>query len=173
MVDHLVLINGLPGSGKTTVATSLAAALAAPLVSKDAIKEAVSDVISAAPSGALGMAAMEMAWSLTAAIPGTVVLESWWFKPRDLSHVEAGLARCGGPAVVEVWCDVPAALARDRVVARQRHPIHQDRQRLVDAWPQWAIEAEPLAVGRVLTVRTDRPVDVAELAQQIRNGLRR
>src|ERR1700730_10103463 len=84
MVDQLVLVNGLPGSGKTSLARPLAQALAASLVSKDAIKEAVAEVVTTASSSALGGAAMDMAWSLTASIPGAVVLESWWFKPSDL-----------------------------------------------------------------------------------------
>ena len=41
VVDRLVLVNGLPGAGKTTLATALAGALPATLVSKDAIKEAL------------------------------------------------------------------------------------------------------------------------------------
>jgi predicted kinase len=55
MVD-LILVNGLPGSGKTTLANGLERLLDAPLIAKDAIKEAVADVIPAAPGSALGMA---------------------------------------------------------------------------------------------------------------------
>jgi predicted kinase len=40
MADLLVIVNGLPGSGKTTLARRLGAALEAPVVSKDALKEA-------------------------------------------------------------------------------------------------------------------------------------
>jgi predicted kinase len=36
-VLDLVLVNGLPGSGKTTLAGKLAQVLEAPLISKDAI----------------------------------------------------------------------------------------------------------------------------------------
>lgn len=167
MVDQLVLVNGLPGSGKTSLAPSLAGAMSAPLIAKDAIKEAVADLVSAASAAALGAAAMEMAWSLTASIPGPVVLESWWFKPRDLSFVEAGVTRCGRPAVVEVWCDVPVDVARGRYAVRQRHAIHNDTRQLADSWPRWAAEAEPLGIGRVIMVRTDRPVDIAELAARV------
>lgn len=71
MADHLVLVNGLPGAGKSTLAADLAPAL-----------------------------------------PGLVVVESWWFRPRDLGYVRAGLDRCSATAVVEIWCDVPSALAR-------------------------------------------------------------
>jgi predicted kinase len=42
-VVDLILVNGLPGSGKTTLANGLARQLDAPLIAKDAIKEAVAD----------------------------------------------------------------------------------------------------------------------------------
>jgi predicted kinase len=172
VVDQLVLVNGLPGSGKTSLARPLAEALSASLVSKDAIKEAVADVVHAVPSSALGAAAMDMAWSLTASIPGVVVLESWWFKPRDLPFAVAGLGGCGAAALVEVWCDVPAHVARDRYESRRRHLIHDDQRRLADSWQQWAAGAEPLNLGTTLLVKTDGPVDVVDLARRVSDAFK-
>jgi predicted kinase len=167
MVDHLVMVNGLPGSGKTTLATSLAEALSAPLVAKDALKEALAGVVRAAPSAALGAVAMEAVWGLAASMPGTVVIEAWWFKPRDLPFVEAGLRRCQARAVVEVWCQVPADVARRRCEIRQRHPIHDDTRRIADSWQQWAAVAGPLGVGRTLWINTEGSVDIGDLANRV------
>ncbi|GAA1553179.1 hypothetical protein GCM10009827_087340 [Dactylosporangium maewongense] len=166
MID-LVLVNGLPGSGKTTLATGLAPVLDASLISKDAIKEAVAEIVSAAPGQALGIAASEMMWTLAAAMPGSVMLESWWFKPRDLRFVEAGLRRCSPANVVEVWCDVPAHVAKGRFAARQRHRIHDDRRQLADAWPRWETEAEPLGIAPVVRVDTRGAVDLVDVAGRI------
>jgi predicted kinase len=166
-VIELVLVNGLPGSGKTTLATGLAAVLDVPLISKDAIKEAVAGVVPTAPGPALGMAASEMMWTLAAAIPGGVLLESWWFRPRDLRFVEAGLRRCKPQRAVEVWCDVPAHVAKGRYARRRRHPIHDDPNRLVDAWPRWEAEAQPLGIAPVVPVNTRGSVDLAEVAARI------
>jgi predicted kinase len=167
VVDRVVLVNGLPGSGKTTLATALATALPAPLIGKDALKEAVADAVPGVATGAIGPVVAELMWTLAAAVSGTAVLESWWFAPRDRSFVEAGLRRCAARTVVEVWCDVPPELARSRYAARHRRGLHEDQRHLVESWPRWAREAEPLGVGRTLRVSTDRPVDPIDVSRQI------
>lgn len=94
---RVVLVNGLPGAGKTTLARALAQEMALPLLSKDVVEEAV------------GAGAHEALWSLLADCPGGAVVESWW--PTSATHyVSAGLARAGIDAArtAEVWCDVPA-----------------------------------------------------------------
>ena len=164
MVDRLVLVNGLPASGKTTLSSQLAAHLSVPWVSKDSIKELLADAFPTAATSSLGRIAMETAWSLVAETPGTVILESWWFTPRDLDNVRADLERCCVAMVVEIWCEVPVSLARERYVARNRHAVHQDAQRSASCWQDWAARAEPLGVGLTLRVRTDQPVDIGTVA---------
>jgi predicted kinase len=173
VVDRLVLVNGLPGSGKTTLATALAAELLAPLVAKDAIKEAVADAVPAAPSRALGAAVMRAAWSLTAAIDGTVVFEAWWYRPRDLHLASEGLALCGHPPVVEVWCDVDPEVARRRYASRRRHRIHADADHVAGSPQLWSssTDAAPLGLGPVVRVPTDGAVDVAAVARAVTGAL--
>ena len=180
VVDRLVLVNGLPGAGKTTLATALAGALPATLVSKDAIKEALASAVLGASPEALGAAAMEAAWTLTAAIDGTIVFDSWWFKPRDLRYAEAGIRRAGRPTVIEVWCDVPVHVARARYETRRRAgdraaAIHGDRSDASgdapDVWTDWVARGEPLGIVPTLHVNTERPVDVDRVARQVIDAL--
>ena len=168
MADIVVLVNGIPGAGKTALAAGLASVMSVPVVAKDALKEALADAAPGAANGQLGRIAAELMWTLAAATPGTVLVDSWWFAPRDRAAAVADLARCGDATVVEVWCDVPADVARERYLARVRHPVHGDPGRLPDAWPRWAAGARPLGIGTTLTVRTDRPVDHVALAHEIR-----
>jgi hypothetical protein len=93
VAGSLVLVNGLPGAGKTTLATALAGAMRVPLVTKDGIKEALADLAPMVGSRVLGAAAMELAWAVAAALPGPVILESWWFR---LAAGRGGVVRGAG-----------------------------------------------------------------------------
>jgi predicted kinase len=115
--------------------------------------------------------AMDTVWTLAAAVSGMVVVDSWWFHPRDLEQARAGLARTGAKATVEIWCDVPAELARSRYISRKRHVVHADAEKLATEWTGWATTAVPLALGPVIRVDTARPVDIRALADDVRAAL--
>ena len=172
-----VLVNGLPGAGKTTLAGTLSRHLGLPLFSKDVIKEVHADVLGAEAPGwpqrrwnaALGAAASETMWALLARAPGGAVLESTW--PADRRHfVTRGLSRAGDPATAEIWCDVPLETARRRCEARHpRHPVHGGL--LTDEeWERWRRTARPLGLGPVLRVDTTGPVEAAAVVAWIRQS---
>lgn len=164
----LVLINGLPGSGKSTLGRPLAETLNAHFLSKDAVKEALAACVDDGEGVAeFGGIAMDTVWALARTLPKSVVIDSWWFKPRDLRYAEAGIGRVRADRVVEVWCRVPADTARGRYTARRRSDLYRDRQHLADHWETWAEQAEPLGLAPIVFVDTTQPVDCAELAVRI------
>ncbi|MGO4617403.1 AAA family ATPase [Nocardia sp. 2YAB30] len=166
--DLLILINGLPGSGKSTLAPTLARELGAHLISKDIIKEALGyglDKASVLPN--LGAIAMDAVWALSAALPGVVVVDSWWFKPRDARFAANGISTSGATRAVEVWCAVPPDVALARYRGRTRAALYHDDAHLAHDWNRWARLAEPIALTPVVSVDTTVPVDCADLARQV------
>lgn len=166
MPERVILINGLPGSGKTTLAGPLARELGCALLSKDQIKEALADSVGLDFPG-LGATAMRTVWAMAANCAGTVIIESWWHRPRDLEHARQGLASVACSEAVEVWCDCPPDLARRRILTRPRHPVHPDALRLETDWDTWASTAEPLALTPVVRVETSDFVDIPALARTL------
>ncbi|MET8426689.1 hypothetical protein [Nocardia sp. NPDC004860] len=98
---------------------ALARSLDAWFLSKDAIKEDLASSLGnhSAPSE-LGGIAMDTIWSLAKASPTAVVIDSWWFKPRDLNFARSGIEHTGARHTVEIWCDVPAPMAKARYTSR-------------------------------------------------------
>jgi len=93
----VVLVNGVPGSGTTTLARQLSAELQVPLFSKDVLKKGVADAL----------------WALLSDSPVGGVVEGW-FRPDDAPSVGQGIRRAGlDPATVpELWCDSARALGQ-------------------------------------------------------------
>jgi predicted kinase len=161
-----VVVTGLAGAGKSTVAAPLARALGIPLVSKDAIKEALFDAVgigdlswSNTLSRAADAALVEIAKGLEAA-----VLDNFW----RAETAELLLVPIGG-RIVEVCCVVDPVVAESRWLARRRHPGHADperlRQRPGSSSPHHKFPLGTL--GPVVEVSTEGEVDIPSLAADV------
>jgi glucokinase len=160
---RLLIVNGVPASGKSTLARAAAQALGWPILSLDTVKtpflkelapvdrlmnrtlgrasyNAIFDVIGAAPSGS------------------AFVMDAWFgFQPADV--LSEGLSRAGVTDLAELWCHAPPEVIGQRYADRvsERTPGHPG----LDYVPELIALAEraaPTGRGPLLRIDTTTPV---------------
>jgi predicted kinase len=134
----LIIITGLPGTGKTTLARELARKYSLPLLSKDAIKEPLMAAQDCDPerSRALSDAAFAVMFSVTKeflAAGVRLILEGNFRRGEHEAPLLAAFPE-RGVTILQVLCKIPEPLRRSRMAARAldptRHPGHRDAQQL-------------------------------------------
>ncbi|MBV6657526.1 MAG: AAA family ATPase [Devosiaceae bacterium] len=169
-----VLVNGVPASGKSTVATRLLSYLrdegtiAAPLT-LDVVKEALFNHVGTGDryyNRMLGRASYEAIFSSIAQFPDEIVpvIDAWHgFQPIDI--VEQRLTAARIERCVEVWCAVSPEIAAERYRTRasERSTGHPPAS-YADELLVLAETATPLGLGPVVEVSTDGPIDDAQFA---------
>ena len=107
-----VLVNGVPASGKSTVARAIADKTGWPLLALDTIKEALFAHLGLGDrdhNRLLGRASYEAMFGLVGDFPegSTVIADAWFgFQPPEV--LGRHLARAGITDVAELWCHTPA-----------------------------------------------------------------
>ncbi len=127
----MIVVGGVPGAGKTTLARRLADALHVPAIARDEIKEGMHVTArSEDPSEVRRFAAasFETFWAVVRDLLGagvSVVAEAAFH--RDLAAADFA-ATCEHADLALVWCvvDPSVALARYRARIPLRHPAHAD-----------------------------------------------
>ena len=133
----LVIVNGAPASGKTTLARRLANALRLPLLERDGLKEVLADhleVTDLAQSEALTRAAVGVFYSLADELLQArvgMVLDQAYRRGQAEEQLRPLLAAC---QTVMVHCVVPPEENVRRYIARfergERRPVHFDHERI-------------------------------------------
>lgn len=149
---RILVITGLPGVGKTTLARLLARRYGLPLLAKDTIKEPLLDVLEGAPpdrerSRLLSNASFAVLFGLAReqlSLGSSLILEGNFRKGEHERELDP--QRLAGGSLVclaQVLCSVPEAERQHRLLARHqdpsRHPGHRDAELLT-----FTAGAEPL-----------------------------
>lgn len=174
---RVILVNGVPASGKSTVSRHLVEALtrdgvAAVPLTLDTVKEGLFAHVGTGDrehNRMLGRASYHSIFSTIAAFPDHLlpVVDAWHgFQPAAV--LSGHLARAKVDQVIEVWCEVaPAtAAARYRARAGERHAGHLPAS-YADELFRLAGTAGPMGFGPVVRITGDAEQRGGELARVV------
>ncbi len=168
-MKKLILVNGIPASGKSHVARALADYFNAPVLSIDEIKEPFmvqfADIIDRPLNRKLGHAAYEAMFKIAeAAPPQSLFIMDAWFGFRDKSILAEYLAMSGCVQPLEIWNEISPERVAQRYQSRcscrvKGHPGEEYIPELM----RLAELARPMKFGEVYTVFQDRDINYTEV----------
>jgi predicted kinase len=156
----LIIVNGLPGTGKTTLAGRLAADLGFPIFSRDGLYETLYDALEGSTAGtplsSLGSAAYVLLYEVAGTVlsAGHPVIVEGFFGRRDVRRGELlRLQARHDFEPLEILCTADGQVLMQRFLARmasgERHRGHLDREWLQHNEARLlGGQLAPLAIGR-------------------------
>ena len=135
----LIIIAGMPATGKSTLAKKLAAALRFPILEKDEIKEALFDTVGyrdLTEKRALDLAANKVLLRCTESllISGTSLIAVNNFDANMSDAVQSMLERCNTKCVL-IFCDGDPEVLYARYVARDKAKTRHQGHTFIDRYP--------------------------------------
>ncbi|ALN75503.1 ROK family protein [Aureimonas sp. AU20] len=173
---RLVLVNGVPASGKSGVARALSDATGWPILSLDTIKNPFLTEIEGVDrpfNRKLGRASLRAMFALAREAPaGTTLILDAWFGFQPAEFLAELLGEAGIDTVAELWCSAPPELIGARYGARvnERPPGHPG----LDYVPELvalAARARPLDLGPRLDVDTTERFDLMQTRHWLASAL--
>jgi predicted kinase len=183
----LLIVNGLPGSGKTTLAKRLAADMALPVFSRDGLFETLYDALECHRHGLpslLGFASFTLLYSVTGSVLAagqSVVIEGFFGRPALRTTELLHLRQTYEFTPFQILCKADGRVLLERFLARagteERHISHRERDM------EWLAQNKellaqghlpPLAIGgQLIEVDTSSPYsyDYASLLQRVHAAL--
>ncbi|WP_034916905.1 MULTISPECIES: ATPase AAA [Erwinia] len=176
-MKKLILVNGIPASGKSSVTKTLSEYFNLPVLSIDEIKEPFmvqfADVIDRPLNRKLGYAAYEAMFNIVkGSPPDAVFVMDAWFGFRDKTILTDYLTMSGCEKTLEIWNQVSPALVAERYKQRchcrvKGHPGEEYIPELMTL----AEKAQPMALGDVFTLNHDRGSNSADLIPWVEKHL--
>jgi predicted kinase len=184
-IPTLIIVSGLPGTGKSTLSNRLAAHFALPLIQKDMIKETLCDILGCttlSQSQLYGRASMALLYQFAEVIlmrGQNCIIESTFHPGLSMQDLDILQQRCPFSSF-QIYCYAEIAVLSRRVQNRwesgERHPGHMEQLRSYydqdHPIPQEYLQPLPLN-GRVIELDTTdfANIDYEYLFAQIQTAL--
>lgn len=176
-MKKLIIVNGIPASGKSSVTKIIADYFSFPVLSIDEIKEPFmvqfTDVIDRPLNRKLGYAAYQAMFNIVKSSPAEVIfIMDAWFGFRDKSVLEDYLKEIGDVQVIEVWVKASGELVAERYKKRCGHRIKgHPGEEYIPELVLLADRAEPMNVGKTYTFDQDNNGNALELINWIKENI--
>ena len=177
---RVILVNGIPASGKSRLAVELSEQSGWLQLSLDGIKNPFLQRLQNVDrpfNRVLGQASYQVIWDIVAGAPdgSTFIVDAWFgFQPKDVLHTY--LQQAGVTQVLEIWCQIDAERVAERFASRvgERLAGHVGAEYI----PELKIlagNAQPMAFGPVYSVDQNnvdenRPVNIVVIHEWIINS---
>jgi glucokinase len=167
---RVVLLNGVPASGKSSLSKAITEATGWPVLAIDTVKNPFLEMIEGVDrtfNRTLGRASYKAMWSIIAEAPAgsTFVVDAWFgFQPIDV--LRDHIARSGVAKVVEIWCHAPPEVVGERYRTRAlsgTRPAGHPGESYVPELMALAARATPTGLAPLYDVDTTEPVDTAAM----------
>jgi glucokinase len=175
-MKRVALVNGVPASGKSTLARALAANTGWPVLALDTVKEALFDHLGAGDrehNRMLGRASYQAIFAAIGDFPdgASAIVDAWFgFQPREV--LVGHLQRAGVERVVEVWLRVRPELVGARYAARaERRRDGHPGPEYVPELMELARRAKPLGGFPLIEVDAASAYDAEALSVEARRLL--
>lgn len=162
---RLIMVNGIPASGKSSVSSALSRKTGWPVIALDAVKNPFLELIPDVDrpfNRILGRASYKSIFSIIgeSAPASTFIVDAWFgFQPTDV--LREHIAMAGITEIVELWCHAPPEVISERYRNRiDKRPKGHPGLAYVPELIELARKAEPSRLGPTYEVETTRPFDV-------------
>ncbi|HET9921471.1 MAG TPA: AAA family ATPase, partial [Ktedonobacteraceae bacterium] len=180
----LIIVNGLPGTGKTTLARRIASDVGLPAFSRDGLYETLYDALACESNGCpplLGHASFTLLYAIAGSILAagqSLIVEGFFGNPELRGGQFLQLQQAHDFEPFQIMCRTDGEVLLKRILARiesgERHVGHQDRIWVEQNKERLSEYLPPLAPGgQLVEIDTTTPdsFEYADLLQRIRAAL--